>query len=339
MNRWAAGVAILVGVHALPSSDVPRLPEDLAATGLYDGTGAVDARNRAFAPQYPLWSDGLAKKRWVFLPAATTIDSSGSEWTFATGTKFWKEFSRDGRRVETRLLWKASDNGWLFGSYVWNAEGSKATLAPEQGAVTDVDVTPGRPHIIPSRTDCLACHGTERTGPLGFNALQLSTDRDPNAIHGEALSAAMLTLRDLVGERRLHPARAEWLSDPPRIRSTNPVTRSALGYLVGNCAHCHNGRGEIAALGPTLRVAELLQDGDAVARALIGQATRWQMPRAADGTTVLVHPGSPDASALLVRMRSRSPSSQMPPLGTVVRDQAAVDALTRWIAAELATSR
>jgi hypothetical protein len=339
MNRVTAGAALLLAVHALPSSDVPRLPEDLAATGLYDRRGGIDSRNRAFAPQYPLWSDGLAKKRWVFLPAGATVDASGPEWMFPVGTKFWKEFSRDGRRVETRLLWKASDSGWLFGSYVWNADRTKATLAPEEGAVADVDVAPGRPHTIPSRPDCLACHGPATTGPLGFNALQLSTDRDPNAIHGEALSAGMLTLRDLIGERRLHPTRAEWLSDPPRIRSSSPVTRAALGYLVANCAHCHNGRGEIAALGPTVRVSELLQDGDAVARSLIGQTTRWQIPRAADGTTVLVHPGSPEASALLVRMRSRSPSSQMPPLGTALRDQAAVDALTRWIAIELAKPR
>jgi hypothetical protein len=50
-----------------------------------------------------------------------------------------------------------------------------------------------------------------------------------------------------------------------------------------------------------------------------------------DGS-VLVSPGDPDLSAIVARMRSRSPSSQMPPLGTVVRDQAAVDAMTRWIA-------
>ena len=69
-----------------------------------------------------------------------------------------------------------------------------------------------------------------------------------------------------------------------------------------------------------------------MARALIDQPTRWQMPGLPDGQTVLVKSGAPDLSALLVRMRSRSPSSQMPPLGTVVRDHQAVDVLTRWIA-------
>jgi len=77
-----------------------------------------------------------------------------------------------------------------------------------------------------------------------------------------------------------------------------------------------------------------VDDGDAVARALIDQPTRWQMPGVADGHTVLVKPGAPDGSALLVRMRSRAPSSQMPPLGTVLRDQQAVDIFTRWIASD-----
>jgi len=36
-------------------------------------------------------------------------------------------------------------------------------------------------------------------------------------------------------------------------------------------------------------------------------------------------------SALLVRMRSRRPSTQMPPLGTVLHDREAIDLVTAWI--------
>jgi mono/diheme cytochrome c family protein len=108
--------------------------------------------------------------------------------------------------------------------------------------------------------------------------------------------------------------------------------------MVANCGTCHNGRGEIAALGPVLNQRELLTDGDAVARGLVGQATKWQVPGVADGASVLVDTASPDLSALLVRMRSRRPSSQMPPPGSGVRDQQAVDALTRWVTTDLARS-
>jgi hypothetical protein len=44
---------------------------------------------------------------------------------------------------------------------------------------------------------------------------------------------------------------------------------------------------------------------------------------------------APDVSAMLARMRSRRPSSQMPPLGTVLRDDKAIDAVTKWIALDL----
>ena len=295
-------------------------------------TGAFDPRNRVFAPQYPLWSDGMSKTRSVHLPPGTTIDASDANaWKYPVGTRFWKEFTLNGRRVETRVLWKASEAGWIPAVYVWNEDGTEATLAPEDGVPGHIEVAPGKRHSIPSRTDCLACHGTKPL-PLGFNALQLSTDRDPNAIHGEPLRPEMLTLQTLLDEKLLSGAGVGLLSHPPRIRTSDPATRTMLGYLVANCSMCHNGRGEIAAMAPVIRVEDLLNDGDAVARSFISHPTRWQVPGAGENSSVTVHPGNPSLSAMLVRMRSRSPSSQMPPLGTVVRDQAAVDAVARWIA-------
>lgn len=125
------------------------------------------------------------------------------------------------------------------------------------------------------------------------------------------------------------------VANPPRIRASSALTRTALGYLSANCGTCHNGRNDVSVLGPSLTIADLLADGDAVARSLVGRPSKWQVPGLTDGETVLVHPGSPEASAMLVRMRSRAPSSQMPPLGTVVRDEQAVEAITRWIAIDL----
>ena len=44
--------------------------------GLYSdaATLTIDARNRTFSPQYPLWSDGATKRRWVRLPAGSQIN-------------------------------------------------------------------------------------------------------------------------------------------------------------------------------------------------------------------------------------------------------------------------
>jgi mono/diheme cytochrome c family protein len=149
----------------------------------------------------------------------------------------------------------------------------------------------------------------------------------------------MVTLRTLVDERLLSPARTELVTSPPRIATANPRTRAVLGYLSTNCGSCHDGEGEIAALGPVLKIRDLLQDGDAVARNFIDHRTRWAVPGVAENASVLTNPHAVDESAMLVRMRSRRPSSQMPPLGTAVRDQAAVDAIARWIAVDLAVMR
>jgi mono/diheme cytochrome c family protein len=230
------------------------------------------------------------------------------------------------------MVWKASAAGWVFASYVWNAEGTEATLAPDEGIPGAIEVAPGRRHSIPSRTDCTACHGTRRAGPLGFNPLQLSTDRDPHAIHGEPLAEGMLTLRNLADEGLLSPVRSQLLTNPPRIRTSNPSTRAVLGYLVVNCGTCHDGSDDVSVLGPSLKVGDLLADGDEAARSLLARPSKWQAPGVADSDSRLVHPGSPETSAMLVRMRSRAPSSQMPPLGTVLRDQQAVDAIGKWIA-------
>ena len=325
--------------RALALEDTPGAPARLADTGLYrqgDMT-TVDPRHRLFSPQYPLWTDGLSKRRWIHLPEGAAIDASDPyEWRFPVGTKLWKEFSLGGRKLETRMLWRASETNWIVATYAWNEAGTDAVLAPDEGIPGVAEVAPGRYHAIPGRTDCTACHGT-RVAPLGFNALQLSGDRDPNAIHGEPLSDGMVTLEALLDQGLIRTGAAEPLDPRPRIRTSSPGTRAVLGYLASNCGSCHNGRGEISAAEPALRLRELIEDGDAVATRLAGRRSRWQIPGLPEGDSVLVHPGDPARSAILARMRSRAPSSQMPPLGTVLRDEAAVDALSRWISSGAAT--
>ncbi|MEW6319515.1 MAG: hypothetical protein AB1635_00340 [Acidobacteriota bacterium] len=338
----AAAVAlVLTGVAAVlsagasgPNADArSNAPPRLVETGLYlpDRPGTVDPRNRPFVPQYPLWSDGAAKSRWVYLPPGASVDGRDEgAWEFPAGTKFWKEFRFEGRKVETRLLWKAAAEQWVMASYVWNEAQNEATLAPAAGVRGVAAVAPGRRHNIPGVNDCAACHGARRTEVLGFTALQLSPDRDPRALHAEAPVPGMLTLDELVSRRMLAGSRADLAAAPPRIESRNPETRAALGYLATNCGSCHNGRGEITADFPSLRWTDVRRDPDEVARRLLNYPTSWQVP-GTQGRSVLIRPGDAQASALHARMRSRQPSSQMPPLGTVLRDDAALAAIARWI--------
>jgi hypothetical protein len=330
---WMAAVQ----ASSRATNEEPCAPPRLADTGLYasGSAGPIAPGVRGFMPQYPLWSDGAAKSRWIYLPPGSTIDTTDSaNWAFPVGTRFWKEFRFNGRKVETRFIWRATADRWIFASYAWNANGTDASLAPADGLPGAAEVAPGRTHTIPGTADCQACHGTRNPGPLGFNALQLSTDRDPNAIHGEPLAPGMTTIATLDAEHLLSPARPEWRDAPPRIHAESPRTRAVLGYFAANCGTCHNHSGDLTYRGPSLKHNDI-GDGDAVARALLAQATTWQVPGRPDGSTRMLDAITPGASAMLVRMRSRQPSTQMPPLGTVIRDQAAIDAIEAWLATDL----
>jgi hypothetical protein len=336
---WAGAVAMRAGSTA--GDAAPRLsppPARLSQTGLYADADSlvVDARNRPFTPQYPLWSDGAAKRRWVRLPDGATIDARDPDrWDFPVGTTFWKEFTFAGRRVETRMFRKVTPDRWDFASYAWQDDQRDATLVPREGRSRVAEVAPGKWHDIPSQDECRACHDAGRTEVLGFTALQLSDDRDPLAPHAEPLTADMVTFTALVAERRLSGLSARERATAPRIEGRTPVERAVLGYLSANCGSCHNRDSAIASLGLFLkhtRAARGACAADALATT-IGQPGHWAVPDAPDGTSRVVAPGEPARSALLRRAQSRRPSSQMPPIGTVVADREALALVTAWIEA------
>ena len=244
-SLWAAASVLVVvaagRIGASATGAPPQAPRLLSQTGLFVRGTAVDSRNRAYSPQYPLWTDGAVKTRWIRLPDGASIDARDEvKWGFPVGTKFWKEFSFGGRRVETRFLWRARADAWVFASYVWNDDQTDAELAPASGVRNVAAVTGDKSHSIPSIDDCHSCH--ESGSILGFNALQLSTDRDPLAPHAEPLASGMLTVQTLVEEQRLRSARPDLVINPPRIDAPSPVARAALGYLGTNCGICVDGR-------------------------------------------------------------------------------------------------
>ncbi len=329
---WAPG-ASADGAAAARGPAAPA-PQRLSETGLYLADGTVDPRNRPFTPQYPLWTDGADKERWIRLPEGKTIDVSDLDaWRFPAGTILWKEFSWKGRKVETRMLVAGAEGAWTFASYVWQEDQSDALLAPEQGIPNAYEIAPGKRHSIPGVADCGSCHLSAPSAVLGFGALQLSDDRDPLAPHAEALQAGDLTLSALVDEHRLQPPRPDLKLNPPRIREQDPVARAAQGYLSANCGACHNQRGPLARLG-----FGLLHDaGGAAAAPEPARATaagfpgRFLVPGIPAEESRIVAPGAPTHSALLHRMKSRRPSTQMPPLGSVIADEQAIELVRKWI--------
>lgn len=341
-RRWfnqggSAALLCLIAVMSVAVEDTgaataPRLPRLLSESGLYSDPGRliVDVANRPYAPQYPLWTDGATKKRWIRLPEGSAIDASAIDaWEFPVGTRFWKEFAFAGRRVETRMLMKVAPDRWTFASYVWNAQQTDAELAPSEGVPDAFDLAGGKRHSIPSIDDCRACHESNRVEPLGFTALQLSDDRDPLAPHAEPPGEG-LTLTGLRRERLLMNAPAELFETSPHIPATTPRARAALGYLSANCGACHNTLGSLASLGLTFR-QPAFGGGLDVVRAGLARRTKWDRPGAVPETTRVVDRDAPELSALLLRMKSRRPLSQMPPLGSVLPDHDAITLVTGWI--------
>src|SRR5262249_4850789 len=135
------------------------------------------------------------KARYVFLPPGRRIDTRNmNRWIFPMGTRFWKEFRRDGKLIETRLLWRrdseSTQDSWTMTTYVWDDAEQEAYRT-----VRGVDNARGTLHSVPSEDACRVCHGRQLERPIGFSALQLSE------------AGTGLRLRDLVTQNAL--------TDPP----------------------------------------------------------------------------------------------------------------------------
>lgn len=288
------------------------LPERLSSTGLFVAAqpDRIAPEARAYEPAFPLWSDGAAKQRWMSLPSGTRIDTSDPDaWMFPVGTKFWKEFSRAGQRIETRLLVKQgpAPGDWAGAAYVWNDEQTDALLAPS--GLKDAH---GSGHDVPSAADCSGCHGGRRSHVLGFSAVQLAGSDGP------------LSLDDL--------GRADQLTELPERTPTLPgeaLDRAALGYLHANCGHCHNRERPPRGDGPRCYDPERSLDFWLPSSSEDGDVRRT--PAYESSVPRFVSPGEPDESRLITLVSRRGWRLHMPPLASREVDVEGVRLLRAWI--------
>jgi hypothetical protein len=290
----------------MPDAEVlpTALPERLSQAGIYTDIGAkmLNPKLVPFAPNNVLWSDAAVKLRWFQLPDGAQIDSSDmNHWKFPVGTKFFKEFSLDGKRLETRLIWRVADTGnfekdTLVGSYLWNDTESEATFSKDGG--TNLR---GTQHDAPSADTCWKCHVGEAGHILGLSALQTG---DVSALP---------------------------LSSPPPAGTTFAAPNTALGYLHANCGHCHNPRGggwQDSRMVLRLDVEERDVMTTQIAQTTVGHDLETWLNHGYDKRIVA---GDPDQSALFYRMTQRTMLDQMPPVATERVDDEGVALVRAWI--------
>ena len=353
--KWRCIVVLLVAacgkdkapaVDAAPADQPVDMPVDmpidmpvdplaqLQTTGLCLDAGCTTFSPdvHEYEPQFPLWSDGATKRRWFQLPPGTQIDTTNMDhWVFPVGTKFWKEFTRDGTRVETRMILKQDADedaaqAFFYIAYAWNAT-QDATTAVSTG-VTDAN---GTMHDIPSRANCRECHEALRPGRvLGFGAIQL----DYNA------AANLTDLDDLVAQNLL-------TTNPPGAQSphfplpgnASAAEKVAYGYLHANCGSCHNPtsdahdvtpvdfRLDTTKLGSKAEIPAVVTTVGVKGRVIIDDPN---CPLGV-GCDTLVIPKDPDHSVVLQRYLTANGTLHMPKIASEVKDPDGQTAITNWI--------
>ena len=123
----------------------------------------------------------------------------------------------------------------------------------------------------------------------------------------------------------------ELLAHPPRIEAATPAERAALGYLHGNCGHCHNDEGPLAELGCSC--ATRRGAAAQALRTIVGVPVKQLGARCSRRTRAAHRAGPPATQRARRSAWARAdPLLQMPPLGTELVDEEALALLRRWIA-------
>jgi len=318
---------------------------ELQGTGLCDDPGCqtINADIVEYEPRFTLYDDGATKRRWMQLPAGTQIDTTNMDrWVFPVGTKFWKEFSQGGVRVETRFETKLLDddlavNSWFYVSYVWNGT-QDSTVAVTNGP-TDQN---GTTHDIPSRAQCKDCHESLTPGRvLGFQAIQLDG------------AVGTVNLESLIADGKLTTTPTGTAGARFPLPGTD-VDKTALGYFHANCGHCHNPTSpthdtvDLELLLETTKLATVPATpafksavrstgdvcGDGIDNDADGRIDNGcpDQSLTIDGVSYpdLILPNDPDNSGLLQRMKTTG-IRRMPKIMVEVPDPDGVAAITAWI--------
>ena len=332
MRRLLAVLAALAFLGAAPAPApvaldalmAPTPAPTLAAYRLFtDAAGRVpNAGLTPYALNTPLFSDYAEKQRYLYLPPGakahyrpTGVLDLPVGATLVKVFAYPADFRRPNERVrliETRLLIHRR-SGWVALAYVWNDDQTEAVLK-RAGARRGVDFLDleGRPqHVdyrIPNANQCKQCHSLAgRLAPIGPKARNLNGPYAyAEGAENQLAHWTRLGLLEGAPAPASAPRTAVW--DDAR----EPLAARARAYLDGNCAHCHNPKGEASNSGLFLDLEETRPSVQGLGKRPVAAG------RASADLFFDIAPGDPDGSILTHRMASTEPGVMMPELGRSV---------------------
>lgn len=315
-----------------------KLPQKLSDTGIFTSLKPTTPAEGVieYKINHSFWSDTAKKTRWIVLPPGNLTvhyKNSISNGKIPVGTTFVKHFEiqlneadpDSLRKLETRIIRK-TDSHVYGATYKWDKDQLDATLVPEEGAEEILEIVKGgkitpRVWTYPSRSACLHCHSKASGGVLGFEPSQLNRDilSNQQKIYNQVDA---LVLGNILTSEKPKTAYKKLVSlDDPK----GSIKEKALSYLHVNCAPCHQPGGP--AIGNwDARISTSLWKK----KLLFGDIIREE----SEDELFVIHPGKPEKSAIISRTKIRGPR-QMPPIGSHLVDQKAVDILEQWIKSDL----
>ncbi len=318
---------VLVTAQTFAQTTISKLSQ----TGLYKNISSKEISEdvEEYFVNYPLWSDGLEKKRWILIPKNSQINTKdGNWWEFPVGTKIWKEFSSTqngvNHLIETRFMHRLKDK-WQMVTYLWNAENSEAEVSDGNEYSKYYALGNGVYHNIPANYQCLTCHRDEQGQALvlGFSALQLA--HEDGKLNLKTLKALNLLSHEL----------PENIS----IKSETAEGKKAIGLLSGNCGHCHNPRGLMGYLDMNLKhdIHTTSSEFENAYISTINKYSHYSFPDA-QVSPFRILPGNAEGSVLFRRVKASNHldsfyTEKMPPgsLGNMSPNENLLNALNHWI--------
>lgn len=334
-------------LYEILPSDVPdqsaEFPRRLSETGLFASLSPLQPARGVipYSVTVPRWMDGATAQRWIAVPGQqqvqlATADAATAE--FPDGTVFVKQLSipaaaqQPARPLETQILLRER-GAWLPFSYLWNADGTDATLVPSAGTATQVTWpdaaaptgTSERTWRTSAVNECRLCHNAGPGFVLGFTRLQLASAQGTTgaaASQLEVLRQQQLLRADMPaatdGSQNSHTASLRLVNPQDTTQSLDDRARS---YLHGNCSMCHH------------------RGGNAIVSIFLSRDLTFDQLNTNKGTGIgtfgmqharIIVPGDPWRSVLMYRM-SRLGYARMPYIGSQVVDSQGVALIAAWI--------